>query len=304
MFLTILTPSYNRAHTLIKLYQSLEKQSNKWFEWLIVDDGSDDGTNEYINEIKENASIEIRYIYKPNGGKHTAINEGINHIDTPLTFIVDSDDFLTDDAIETIFNTWEIYKNKTEIGSIWFLQSDSNGKIIGDYFPDNDFISSYIDVIINKEIKGDKRAVYLTKARKEFLFPTYKGEKFIGESIVHKRIGDKYKGVFINKVIYKGEYLEEGLSKSGKRMRIRNPLGGMDLSKEFLTRDVCFKVKSKKMILYLTYGFFASKKIKFMLEGLGTSRTKNNDLILQMGLFFLALPFAWCLHKYWGNKYQ
>lgn len=99
MIVTILTPSYNRAHTLNRLYESLEKQSKKDFEWLIVDDGSTDGTRDLVDKIKKDATITIKYIYKNNGGKHTAINEGVKIIETPLTFIVDSDDYLTEDAI-------------------------------------------------------------------------------------------------------------------------------------------------------------------------------------------------------------
>lgn len=292
MFLTILTPAYNRAHTLHRLYESLEKQSYKKFEWLIVDDGSTDSTKEYVDEIKKFASIEIKYIYKNNGGKHTAINEGVENIETPLTFIVDSDDYLTEDAVETIYEKWEVYKNKSDIGSIWFLQSDSNGNLIGDKFPEDDLVSTYTDVMINSGVKGDKKSVYLTKARKEFPFPIFEGEKFIGEGTVHKRIGGHYKSIFINKVIYKGEYLQDGLSKAGKNMRIRNPLGGMANSKEFLTKDVALKTRIKKMVLYVTYGFFANIKIRNILLGSG------HALFVTM-----CIPVSYLLYRRWKQRY-
>jgi glycosyltransferase involved in cell wall biosynthesis len=291
VFITILTPAYNRAYTLRRLYESLENQTLKMFEWLIVDDGSSDETKEIVKEIKGNASFQIKYIYKNNGGKHTAINEGIKEIKTELTFIVDSDDFLTSDAVKTIYTKWEQYRNNLDIGSMWFLQSDINGNIVGEKFPEDEFISTYTNVIINSEIKGDKRAVYVTKARKEFPFPVLKDEKFIGEGTVHKRIGDHYKCVFINKVIYKGEYLVDGLSKAGKKMRIKNPLGGMINSKEFFTNDVSLKIKLKKMILFITYGFFAKLKYKKILFDSG-----------HLFLTIICTPIAYLLYKKWSKQ--
>lgn len=288
MFLTILTPAYNRAHTLHRLYESLEKQSFKEFEWLIIDDGSTDDTEKYVNEIKKKSPLVIKYIYKKNGGKHTAINMGIDRIKTPLTFIVDSDDYLTDDAVSTVFKTWNLFKERTDIGSFWFLQSDTKGNLIGDKFPEDQLISSYTNIMINSGIKGDKKSVYFTHVRKEFPFPVYNSERFIGEGIVHKRIGDKYKCMFINKVIYRGEYLEDGLSKAGRVMRVRNPLGGMAISKEFLTKDISFKIRIKKMILYVTYGLFANLKYSKIISSSG------NPL-----LSIMCTPLSYIFYKKW-----
>lgn len=288
MFITILTPTYNRASTLIRLYESLEKQIEKNFEWLIIDDGSIDETKKLVSSIKKNTKMKIKYVYKENGGKHTAINEGIKIINTPLTFIVDSDDFLTEDAVSSILKKWNFCKDKPNIGSIWFLQSDLTGKIVGDKFPDNEIISNYIDIMINSKVKGDKKAVYLTKIRKKFPFPYFKNEKFIGEGIIHKRIGEKYDALFVNKVIYKCEYLQGGLSQSGRRMRIKNPRGGMANSKEFLSKDVNFKIRLKKIILYITYGLFANEKKLNII--------KNSGYPL---FCFIMFPIAFILYLYW-----
>lgn len=292
MFLTILTPAYNRANTLTRLYNSLERQKNKNFEWLVVDDGSTDGTRQLVDKIKKTASIKIRYIYKNNGGKHTAVNEGIMNIYTPLTFIVDSDDYLTEDAVEAIDEKWVVYKDNSNIGSYWFLQSNSKGAIIGDKFPSDEFVSNYTEVMINSGIKGDKRSVYLTAVRKENPFPVFEGEKFIGEGIIHKQIGDTYNSVFINKVIYKGEYLEGGLSESGKTLRIKNPLGGMAISKAFLTKNVGMKYRLKKLTLYQTYGLFAKIKIQYIVKTSG-------NLFLAVAL----LPVSLFIYAHWKRLY-
>jgi len=288
MFLTILTPAYNRAHTLQRLHESLERQSFKEFEWLIVDDGSTDDTEKCVKELKKNSALAIKYIYKENGGKHTAVNIGIEKIKTPLSFIVDSDDFLTEDAVSTIYKTWNLLKDRKDIGSFWFLQSNTKGNLIGDEFPEDLLISSYTNVMINSGIKGDKKSVYFTHIRKEFPFPVYNKEKFIGEGIVHKRIGNKYKCIFINKIIYRGEYLEDGLSKAGRAMRVRNPLGGMAISKEFITKDVSFKIRIKKIILYVTYGMFANLEYRKIISGSG------HPIISIM-----CTPFSYVYYRRW-----
>ena len=99
---TILTPTYNRSKFLKKLYDSLLSQTNKNFEWLIVDDGFTDNTKTIIEHFIDENLIKIKYIKKENGGKHTALNVGIKEISTKYTFIVDSDGLLVDSPIQTI----------------------------------------------------------------------------------------------------------------------------------------------------------------------------------------------------------
>jgi len=292
MPLTILTPTYNRANRLNKLYESLLSQTVGEFKWLIVDDGSTDNTADLIKTFLDDERLEIKYLYKTNGGKHTAINEGIRYVQTPLTFIVDSDDYLTENAVEIILNIWEKYQYRDEIGSFWFLQSDSTGRIIGDMFPEEEFVSTYLDVMINSTVKGDKKAVYRTELLRKYPFPVFDGETFLGEGIIHKRIGDCYKSVFINKVIYKGDYLEGGLSDSGRELRIKNPLGGMANSKEFVGRDVNLRIRIKKMTLYLTYGMFAGLKYW--------------DIVCDSEFPVLAVvctPMSLVLFMYWLKRY-
>lgn len=290
--ITILTPTYNRAHTLKRLYESLEQQSNKHFKWLIIDDGSTDETYELVQSLKKGSKLDIIYIYKENGGKHTAINEGMKIIDTPLTFIVDSDDYLDKDAIKEIYKYWSKYKDDMKLVSMWFLQQYSNGEIIGDKFPKDEFVSTYVDVMINSGLKGDKKAVYRTYIRKKYPFPEFKNERFIAESTIHKRANNGYKAVFINKPIYISDYLEDGLTKKGLSMRLKNPLGGMENSKEFLTKDVCLKVRLKKMILYIVYGIIARYKIKEIIF--------SNRYPL---MAILCMPLSFSLYIYWKIKY-
>ena len=108
--LTVFTPTFNRAYILHRCYESLLRQTNKNFIWLIIDDGSTDNTKKLVTEWmnKENG-FEIRYEYKKNGGMHTAHNKAYELIDTELNVCIDSDDFMPDNAVELIVNFWDKY---------------------------------------------------------------------------------------------------------------------------------------------------------------------------------------------------
>ena len=125
--ITVLTPTYNRRKLLQKLYTSLCSQDCMDFVWLVIDDGSNDNTDEYVSEIKKNATFPIVYYKKENGGKHTALNYAYQYIDTPLTFIVDSDDRLTTDAISIVKETYKKYKDERDICGFSFLRGKPDG---------------------------------------------------------------------------------------------------------------------------------------------------------------------------------
>ena len=117
MMLTILTPTYNRAEELKRLGGSLLAQTSKDFEWLVIDDGSSDETAAVVNDFSSQASFPVRYVKKDNGGKHTAINLGVSMISSGLTFIVDSDDWLTEDAVSTILGAYRLlYRRPGKLG--------------------------------------------------------------------------------------------------------------------------------------------------------------------------------------------
>ncbi len=174
--ITVLTPTYNRAKYLSKLYESLKKQTNKNFEWFIIDDGSIDETKEKVEKWKKDGVISINYMHKENGGKHKALNVAIKNINTILTFIVDSDDWLTEDAIETIEYYYNKYKDNKKIGGFSFLRKYSNGLVNGREFPKDELIDSYINVRINANMLDDKAEVYYTEILKQYqllVLPSY-----------------------------------------------------------------------------------------------------------------------------------
>ena len=292
-FLTIVTPTYNRGNLLFNCYDSLLKQTSNNFEWLIVDDGSSDNTEEIVNSFINENIINIKYIKKINGGKHTALNIAFKKAEGEMLLILDSDDKLTNDAVETIIKIWNENKDIKGLASISFLRAYSNGEIIGDKFPKDLYLSNYIDCRINLGIKGDKSEAYLTNIIKNFSFPEFQGEKFIGEGIVWSKLGRKYKELYVNKPIYITEYLEGGLTNSGRKLRINCPNGGRLNAEEGMCKEVNLKMRIKYSILYSCYSFFAQKSLKDIFKD------NKYKFITLLGVF----P-GYILFKYWDYKYN
>ena len=290
--LTILTPTYNRAYTLSKLYESLLAQTNKNFIWMVIDDGSTDNTKELIQKYIREDKVNIRYIFQENGGKHRAINTGIKEIMTDATFIVDSDDVLTEDAVETIFFHWHTVENENLV-NISFLRGYTTSEAIGKKFSKDYEINNLIDIRYNQNITGDKAEVVNTKILKEMLLPTIENEKFMSEGILWKGIAKRGNSLFINKIIYITEYLEDGYTSSGRMLLINNPLGAMLNAKMAMTDEFTLKIRLRNALLYIAYGYVASKGIKEIVQ-------ESNQKILVQSL----LPFGWMLYKYWKFKYK
>lgn len=261
--ITIITPTYNRASNLKHLYQTLTKQTVSDFVWLIEDDGSTDDTARLIQTFLAEERINIQYYQRENGGKHRALNAGIAMTDTELTFIVDSDDYLPENAIETILLYHQKYKHTPNLCGYSFLRCYKDGSVNTAYFKKDEEIASYRDVRINGGIGGDKAEVFYTDILKKFPFPEYEGEKFLPEDLVWMQMSGPYRMVHINKCIYIGEYLDGGLTKTGRAMKIYSPRGMMHRSQIYLNdAGVCLKVKVKMMILYIVYGKFSGTSVK------------------------------------------
>lgn len=261
MIVTVLTPTFNRGGSLNNLYQSLQKQTIKDFEWLLVDDGSTDDTKNIAEEMRKKAEFPMRYIYKENGGKHTALNVGVKQITSELTFIVDSDDTLVPDAIETILQYQKKYKERKDLCGYSFLRRFPDGNINGKPFEPDEKVGTYIECRINADdTQADKAEVFYTRCLKEFPFPEYRNEKFLGEDLVWIRMAMKYQMVHINRAIYVGNYLEDGLTKNRRKNNIRSPYGCMERAKEFMRPELKLKYRLKGAVQYLVYGKFAGEK--------------------------------------------
>lgn len=286
--ITVLTPTYNRGENLKKLYNSLKKQENKNFIWYIVDDGSKDNTESIVKGFLNEGFIDIRYKKKHNGGKHTAINVAMKDIKTPLTFIVDSDDWLTENAIQCIAKYYEKYKNDKELCGFSFLRKFPNGEINDKKFPINEKKESFIESRINGNIAGDKAEVFFSMKLREFPFPEFRDEKFISEDIVWIKMALKYKMIHINEPIYISDYLEGGLTKSGRKMRIKSPKGGRERSKMLMIKECNLKTRIKGTILYIIYSKFDKKNLKEILKD-----TEYKGLVIFFYIVSIIIYFIW-----------
>ncbi len=243
------------------LYKSLLNQTFKDFEWVIVDDGSIDNIDEIIESFIKDDKILIKYYKQKNGGKHRAINSGLDISNGELFFIVDSDDYLTENALDVISSNWEAVINKKEYCGISGLKGYSNTEIVGSKNKEYILDCSILDYRYKKGIKGDKAEAFVTKALKENKFPEIEGENFITEAIVWDRLGSMYKMRWINEIIYICEYLEDGLTKRSKFLRINNIRGTLLYYKTLISYNIPLKYKIKGFINYYRF-LFQSKLSK------------------------------------------
>ena len=249
--ITIFTPTYNRAEFLAPLYDSIKNQSSKDFEWVIVDDGSTDNTHSTVAEIinSHDGSFPIRYFKKPNGGKHTAINMGVNVAEGELFFILDSDDELPNNSLEIVYEEWGKVKNNPLIAGVAGLDiNKTNNRIIGSGLPLREIDCNAMDIRFRYKVKGDLKEVFRTSVLKDFPFPEIDGERFCPEQLVWFQIAQKYKLHYFNKAIYCAEYQENGLSSQITRARMNSPIASMMTYAELNGYDVPLKEKAKAAI--------------------------------------------------------
>ena len=250
-FITILTPAYNRASLLPRLFDSLLRQTNKDFEWIVVDDGSTDDTREVVANLKEKCggAFPMGYVYKANGGKHMAINIGAERARGELLFIADSDDLLTDDALETVANSWhDISDDKSFAGIAGLDIAMDTREVIGSGLPQEHIDCNAIDIRYRHHVTGDMKEVFRTEVLREFPFPEFAGERFCPEQLVWFRMARRYRLRYINKPIYIADYQPDGITAGITRARMRNPSASMLTYAELTECPVPFLVKVKAAI--------------------------------------------------------
>ena len=283
--LTVFTPAYNRAYTLHKCYESLKRQTSKEFKWLVIDDGSTDNTKELVYKWKKEADFEIKYIYKENGGMHTAHNTAYENINTELNVCIDSDDYLTDNAVEIIINEWEKVRSD-KLAGLGALNIFESGEVIGTIFPNELKTSKYFDIYNKYGVSGDKKFIYRTELVKQYPYPEFEGERYVGLDYKYKKLDEKYEIALVNKIVCVVEYMEDGSSKNMLRQYKNNPRGWCFFRIENLKiPNTSLKYKFKECVHYVSSSLIINDK-KFIMK----SPYKVMTII--------ALPFGWILNKY------
>ena len=258
--ITVFTPSYNRAYILPKLYESLQQQSCKDFEWLIVDDGSTDNTEELVASWLSVADFSIRYIRQENAGKHFAINRGVAEAQGKLFLIVDSDDHLTCDAVQILCEKFAEIDDDASFAGISGVRVDFSGKRIGDSLPVDVLDCTALELRLEFGIQGDMAEAYKTSVLKAFPFPEIPGEKFCPEALVWNRIAQRYKLRFINSGYYRCEYRPDGLTAKITKLRRDSSLASLIYYSELYSFDIPTAQKVKAAINYWRFAFCNKEK--------------------------------------------
>ncbi len=219
--LTVFTLTYNRAYCLNKCYESLLRQTSDDFCWLVIDDGSTDGTKELVEQWqKECTKFQIRYLYKENGGMHSGYNVAYENIDTELSVSIDSDDWMTDDAVEKIVRFWAQYGNDS-VGGIVGLDIDPSGRVIGTELPDKRQIKIY-DFYNRYHGKGDKKMVYRTELMRPIKAPEYPNERLFPTCYRYFLIDLDYDMLVLNEPLSVVDYAADGFTNNIIRQYKKN----------------------------------------------------------------------------------
>lgn len=223
--LTVFTPTYNRAHTLSRTYESLKSQTCKDFIWLIIDDGSSDNTAELVKQWQALGNgFEIRYIFKENGGMHTAHNTAYENITTELNVCIDSDDAMPQNAVMLILDHWKKVKDKGYVGIIG-LDRDISGRLIGSGFP-NGMTATTLSGYYSSGGSGDKKLIYRTDIIKKYPpYPVFEGEKYVALAYKYRLIDRDCKLSVLNEVLCDVDYQDNGSTATMYSQYIKNPKG-------------------------------------------------------------------------------
>ncbi|MFS4481922.1 glycosyltransferase family 2 protein [Hyunsoonleella sp. 2307UL5-6] len=280
---TVFTATYNRAHTIHRVYDSLKTQTFKDFEWLIIDDGSTDDTEKIIKKWMSEANFEIRYFKKNNGGKHTAFNLGVQKANGELFLPLDSDDSCIPEALEIFDKTWNEIEDKSSFSAVTGLCRDASGELVGQKYPKDIFDSDSIELKYIHKVNGEKWGFQKTDVLKEFPFPEPKDLKLYPEAVIWNKISRKYKTRFINqtlRIYIQGEdsYTKAPIKKFAKASAIWHTSVLNDTIDYFWNNPLAFF----KTAVHYTRFTFHSKTVFF-------SNLKNN---LARFVVIMSLPVA------------
>lgn len=250
MLITIFTPTYNRAHLLPHLYESIVAQTFSDFEWIIVDDGSVDDTAQVIQSFIAENKLTIRYFHQSNSGKHVAINKGVCEAQGELFFIADSDDTLPCEALQIVADAYKKTIEKEDVGGVVGFDATPDGQIIGGGMAQDELYATTQEAHFKYALRGDMKEVFRTQVLREFPFPKIIGERFCPEALVWGRIAQKYKMLFVHQIIYIADYQDGGLTDNIIRIRMHSPIATLMHYSELASYDIPFMAKLKAAINY------------------------------------------------------
>lgn len=259
MKISILTPTYNRANDIEKLYSSLIVNNNSKvkFEWLIMDDGSEDKTRLQVENFMKQNIIDIGYYTQQNQGKMSAINNLMKYVTGDICVTCDSDDYFEVGAFDKIEKYAEKLLNDETVYALAFLKRNEKGQISGEEFSENLHRTDMFSLYFREQMTGEKILVFKTQIRKKFKHELEADEKFVTESRLYHKMDLDYDILGINEVLQIGDYKDDGYTRNIDKIFVENPKGYYSYFKEIIEMDLKCVSLSKKIYVYKHYILFA-----------------------------------------------
>lgn len=222
ILLTVFTPTYNRVHSLPRLYGSLQDQTDMRFEWLVVDDGSEDGTEDLISKWMVDSPFPIRYIRQENSGKHVAHNRGAREAYGRLFMCVDSDDWLEPFAVETILADSTALDTEE---SLLYPRLFATQTALDTWFPAGVGKIEFADMRMKYNLAIETAIVFNASVLRRHPFPVIEGERYMPEGSAYYDF--RYPECFLirDTAFYRCEYLDGGLTRNIWSNWLNNPIG-------------------------------------------------------------------------------
>ncbi len=289
-FITIFTPTYNRKNTLDRLYNSLCSQTYKDFEWLIIDDGSKDGTQEQIKEWMTESNLNITYYYQENSGKHLAYNHALSKAKGLYFFCVDSDDWLPHNSIKII---WEILSRDipNDIIGVIGQKAFPDGTLLSPIFPNSVSSCNTYELAEQYGCKGEWSIIFETKKAIAYPFPIVEKESFAGESIIYDLISKSYDFFLDNHVLTTCEYQQGGLSRNIRQIMMKNPGGYKIYYGNRIDMATRRKERLGYILRYWIFSFLYGKK-DYPYQG------------KHLNSVYFMRPFGFCAYLFFKYKFS
>lgn len=224
---TIFTPTYNRKNYLERCYRSIVSQNFESLEWLVIDDGSNDGTKELIYKFISEKKIDILYIYQENAGKQAAWNLALEKARGQYFIGLDSDDALNEDCLDAVINDVDIISSNESVIGLRCLSKKIPGSHDSDnnFSSDSDRICSWFEEFASG-IYQERIDIFKTSMLKNYYYPIEEGMKFIPEIWLYSLISKKYNFFYVNKIVrvFYDDDSHNRLSKSSFRKHYKGHL--------------------------------------------------------------------------------
>lgn len=266
MKLSILTATYNRANLLTRLYESIVKNliDELNIEWLIMDDGSNDNTEEVVKTFSHRENLTITYLKQENQGKMQAINNLMNYVTGNMVMDCDSDDYFVDNAFKEIYEKKDILLNDEKLYALIFLKSEGKDKISGNAFKTENVPTTIFDMYFKDGIIGEKIIVFDTEIRKKYKHLLEDNEKFTTESRMYHKMDDNFKVKCFNIPIIEGQYMNDGYTNNVNNTFISYPNGYFKYFEEILQKDMKDVKFNKRLYVikhYILFGYISKRKL-------------------------------------------